>query len=506
MTPESDVRIDAILARLDALRAHDAPTHGGRVLSYVYDSGLAELDDLARRAAARVSSINGLDPTTFPSVAAMERDVIDFASSLVHGDRLPSGGHTVGLVTSGGTESCLLAVKSARDRWRAHHPAHADPPVLLAPITAHAAFHKAAHYFDLTLELVPVGDDLTVSATDLIDRMSDQTALVVVSAPNYPYGLLDPVAQVAPAAAQRGIACHVDACIGGWVLPFWDDSASPGSDPLPPWDFRVTGVTSLSMDAHKYGYAPKGASVLLFAEPDAKRAAGFATTRWPGYPVVNPTMLGSRSATSLAAAWTLIQYLAGDGSESPGSNSFHSLTERTATATATLIDCVEGITGLRVVGTPAASLFAVCTDTHLDPSQRVDPHLWADAVRAHGWVLQPQPGLGELPHTTHLTITPVTADVVGPLCEALVAAADAVRGAPAVDLAELTEAMPELAGSSALNSVDAQHILESLGLGGDDEGAALPDQLAPVMALLGVIPPPRAESLLAELLARLNER
>ncbi|MGC5246291.1 pyridoxal phosphate-dependent decarboxylase family protein [Gordonia sp. DT219] len=499
MTDSVDRHLEAILDDLTALREHDAPTHGGRVLSYVYDSGLAELDDLARRAAASVASINGLDPTTFPSVAAMERDVIAFAAGLAHGTGREATADVVGLVTSGGTESCLLAVKSARDRWRDRNPASTEVPVVLAPITAHAAFHKAAHYFDLELDLVPVGADLTVSAADLVDRMTGRTALVVVSAPNYPYGLLDPVAEVAPAAAARGIACHVDACIGGWVLPFWASDEPHRAKPLPDWDFRVAGVTSLSMDAHKYGYAPKGASVLLFADRDAKRAAGFVTTRWPGYPVVNPTMLGSRSATSLAAAWAVIRYL--------GDNGFRALSARTRHATRSLIECVDGITGLRVVGEPAASLFAVCADTTVAADRRVDPHLWSDQVRTLGWVLQPQPGLGPaMPHTTHLTVTPVTADVVGPLCEALVRAADAVRGTPPIDLSDVGDAMPELLVDQPLDSAAAHQILESLGLGGGGEGGtALPDQLAPVMALLGIIPPARAESLLAELLARLNE-
>ncbi|MEP9415506.1 aminotransferase class V-fold PLP-dependent enzyme [Gordonia sp. VNQ95] len=496
-SPGTGGRIDDILRRLDSLRADDAPTHGGHVLSYVYDSGVAELDDLARRAAAAVSGVNGLDPTTFPSVARMEHDVIGFAASLMHGDQ------AVGLVTSGGTESCVLAVKSARDRWRSVHPAADERPVLLAPVSVHAAFHKAAHYFDLDLDLVPVDAQGAVRAADLVGRFSSRTAIVVVSAPNYPYGTLDPVAEVAPAAAAAGIVCHVDSCIGGWVLPFWETSAD-SSEILPPWDFRVPGVTSISMDAHKYGFAPKGASVLLFADRDAKRAAGFATVRWPGYPVVNPTMLGSRSVTSLAAAWAIIAYLRPESGTGVG---FSGLTARTRRATETVRACIAGIRGLSVVGDPVGPLLAVRSDTAVPQADRVDPHLWADQVRGLGWVLQPQPGLGsDHPHTTHLTITPVTADVVDELCAALVTGADAVRGAPPVDLSEIVTAIPQLGRSGALDSVAAQDVLAALGLGGGGAGsAALPDQLAPVMALLEVIEPERAESLLAELIARLNE-
>ncbi len=255
------------------------------MLSYVYDSGLAELDELAAAAIRAVQPVNGLDPTTFTSVAVMEGEVVAFARELLGGSA-----DVVGSVTTGGTESCLLAVKTARDLWTG-----SGTPRLLAPVTVHAAFQKAAHYFGLDLDLVPVEQDGRVSAEAMAARLGPDVALVVVSAPSYPHAALDPIAEVAAAAAELGIPCHVDACIGGWVLPFWSD--------LPPWDFRVPGVTSVSADLHKFGYAPKGVSVLLQRGRDRQRAQFFTTTRWPGYPVVNPTMLGSKSAGALAAGW-----------------------------------------------------------------------------------------------------------------------------------------------------------------------------------------------------------
>src|SRR5688572_7006678 len=276
-----------ILARLAELRAADAPTHGGRVLSYVYDSGLAELDELAADAIRAVQPVNGLDPTTFSSVAALEREVIGFARELLHGDV-----DVVGTVTTGGTESCLLAVKTARDLWRRQNPDAVVAPRLIAPVTVHAAFQKAAHYFGLHLDLVPVAADGTVTAAAIVEHLGDDVALVVVSAPSYPFAALDPVEEVAGACAARGIALHVDACIGGLVLPFW--TTREGVE-LRAWDFRVEGVTSVSADLHKFGYAPKGASVLLQRGRERQRAQFFATTRWPGYPVVNPTILGSKS-------------------------------------------------------------------------------------------------------------------------------------------------------------------------------------------------------------------
>ena len=471
---------DEILSRLSALREADAPTHGGHVLSYVYDSGLSELDELAAQAMRLVQPVNGLDPTTFTSVAVMEREVIGFARDLLGGD-----GDVVGSVTTGGTESCLLAVKTARDLYTG-----SAPPRLLAPVTVHAAFQKAAHYFGLVLDLVPVRADGTVAASDLIARLGPDVALVVVSAPSYPQAALDPIAEVAAAAQAHGIACHVDACIGGWVLPFWSA--------LGPWDLRVPGVTSLSADLHKFGYAPKGASVLLQRGRDRQRAQYFATTRWPGYPVVNPTILGSKSAGPLAAAWAITQALGVEGLRALGESC-----ERSTLALRTVVDSIEG---LRVVGEPVGPLFAVATDESVAADRRVDPHHWADQVRGHGFLLQLQPGLTQsdgshLPHTTHLTITPVTEGVLPALSQALVAAADEVRGTPQVDIRPMLGGLPPLEGP--LDSATAYALLQGLGIGSGD--GALPDRMAPLLALMEALPAPVAERLLTELLARIVE-
>ncbi|CAN5422909.1 aminotransferase class V-fold PLP-dependent enzyme [soil metagenome] len=471
-----------ILARLDELRAADAPTHGGHVLSYVYDSGLAELDALAAAAILAVQPVNGLDPTTFTSVAVMEREVVAFARDLLHGS-----GDVVGSVTTGGTESCLLAVKTARDNYTG-----AARPRLLAPVTVHAAFQKAAHYFGLELDLVDVQSDGRVSADDLIARMGADVALVVVSAPSYPHAALDPIAQVAAAAASRGIDCHVDACIGGFVLPFWSG--------LDPWDFQVPGVTSISADLHKFGYAPKGVSVLLQRGRDRQRSQYFATTRWPGYPVVNPTILGSKSAGALAAAWAIIHALGRDG--------FAELAASCERSTSALISLVDSIEGLRVVGHPVGPLLAVAADETGELARRFDPHHWADQARAHGWLLQLQPGLGELPPTTHLTVTPVTEAALGALSAALVLAADEVRGVPSVSPADVLGALPGelvtgLSGGGPLDSESAAGILAGIGL--SSAGGGLPDRMAPFLALIAALPAPLTERLLTELIARTFE-
>jgi glutamate/tyrosine decarboxylase-like PLP-dependent enzyme len=505
---------EEILDRLRALRQADAPTHGGRVLSYVYDSGRQDLDELAADAARLMQPVNGLDPTTFTSVAVLERDVVAFARELLGGSSGGSSGggsagdgSVVGSVTSGGTESCLLAVKTARDLWRAANGTEGRPPRLVAPTTVHAAFQKAAHLFDLTLDLVPVDQTTgTCDPSDIIERIGADVALVVVSAPSYPFAALDPIAAVAEACAERGVSCHVDACIGGWILPFW--RAADGGR-LPAWDLRVPGVTSLSADLHKYGYAPKGVSVLLYRGRDRHRAQFFATTRWPGYPVVNPTMLGSKSAGPLAAAWAIINEL--------GMTGFAELADACAAATQRLIATVDGIEGLRIVGSPVGPLIAVAADDGADQGRRVDPHHLADHARSLGWILQQQPGLlqqdgSRLPHTTHLTITPVTLAHIDELCNALTASADAVRGVAAITGQDVANAVPaELLGAladpsaPAPDSASSNELLHSIGLLGNSDTGSLPDRMAPFLALIEAPPHPLTERLLIELLARVVE-
>jgi glutamate/tyrosine decarboxylase-like PLP-dependent enzyme len=248
----------------------------------------------------------------------------------------------------------------------------------------------------------------------------------------------------------------------------------------------------VSADLHKFGYAPKGASVLLQRGRDRQRTQYFATTRWPGYPVVNPTILGSKSAGALAASWAIIQAL--------GMPGFARLAASCERSTAALISTISDIVGLRVVGSPVGPLIAVTTDDSVPAEQQVDPHHWADQVREHGWLLQLQPSIDGLPRTTHLTITPVTEGVLPSLTSALIAAADEVRGVPGVSAADVLGALPPLTGP--LDSESAFALLSGLGLGA---GGGLPDRMAPLLAIMEALPAPVAERLLTELLARLVE-
>jgi sphinganine-1-phosphate aldolase len=249
----------------------------------------------------------------------------------------------------------------------------------------------------------------------------------------------------------------VDACIGGWVLPWWSE--------LEPWDLAVPGVTSLSADLHKYGYAPKGASVVLHRGRDRHAAQYFVTTSWPGYPVVNPTVLGSRAAGAMAAAWAIGEALGDEG--------YAGLVTRARSAVDVVRRALDETPGLRVVGDPTGPLLAVAADETAGPV--VDPFRLVDALRARGWLAQCQPAMTQpdgtlLPRTAHLTLTAVTADVADRLAADLVAAADDVRGVapaepdPGLVARVLTEGLPdELAGVMAtLEALPAEVVRPAL--------------------------------------------
>ncbi|SOD93374.1 pyridoxal phosphate-dependent decarboxylase family protein [Blastococcus haudaquaticus] len=466
---------DQVLAELTALQTGDVPTHGGATMAYVYDSGRPEVEDLAARAQAAFQWTNALDPTAFPSVASIENDLVGAAIGLLGGDAA-----TVGTLTSGGTESCLLAVLAARERWRRR--GGTGRPRLLLPVTAHAAFRKAAHLFDLEVADVPVDPDTCRAGPAAVaDLLDDRTALVVVSAPSYPHGVLDPVGEVAALAAAAGVPCHVDACIGGWILPFLDDVPEP-------FDLSVPGVTSLSVDLHKYGYAPKGVSVLLTADPELRQEHWFATAGWPGYPVVNPTLAGTRPAGAMAAAWAVHRWLGTDG--------YRALARQAHEATRALATGIARIDGLRVVGDPVTTLVAVAQDG----PEGVDVLNLADEMTARGWLLQPQPPFaqpgGDLPATLHLTVTGATADRVDALLSDL---AEAARTAAALPR---PVADPDLVAAAAtidpgtLTVAEVDGLLELAGVG----GGRLPERMAPVHALVAALPRPVAERLLAGVL------
>jgi glutamate/tyrosine decarboxylase-like PLP-dependent enzyme len=467
---------EGLLERLEALRRGDLPTHGGRTLAYVYDSGLADADEVGRRALAMFASTNGLDPTAFPSLAAMERDLVALTRPLVG-----APGSAVGTVTSGGTESILLAVQTARDA----RPV-ADP-VMVVPTTAHGAFHKAAHYFGVRLVAVDV-DPVTKRAVPeamaaAMDAHEGHVVLVAVSAPSYAHGVIDPVEAIAAAAAERGLRCHVDACIGGWVLP-WAEPAPP------PWDFRCPGVTSLSVDLHKYAYTPKGVSLLLHRTPDLRRPQFFATADWPGYTMLNATTQSTKSGGPLAAAWAVVQHIGMDG--------YRDLVATTLSATRRLAAGIATRDHLALAAEPDSSLLAVQTDAALDV------FTLSDEMGERGWFVQPQMAFRDLPATLHLTVSAATADGVDDFLVALdESVAAAVAAGPIAIDPDLRDAATAL-DPTTLDDAAFDGLLALAGLAGADGALTVPKRMAPVNALLDVAPPRLREALLIAFLDRLT--
>ncbi|MBM9509747.1 pyridoxal phosphate-dependent decarboxylase family protein [Actinacidiphila acididurans] len=479
--PSAEHDPQALIRRLTALRGTDLPVHGGRTMAYVYDSGLAGLDELAADAAAAVAGVNGLDMTAFPSVVTLENEVVGRAAALLGGGRT----EVVGTFTSGGTESCLLAVLTAREH--AARTRGVTAPEIVLPVTAHAAFHKAARLFGLTPVTVPVDRTFRVRAADVAAALTERTALVVVSAPSYAHGVVDPVPEVAAAAAGRGVLCHVDACIGGWYL---GHLRAAGDLPAPPaFDLGVPGVTSLSVDLHKYAYTPKGASVLLFRDAELRRHGWFAHASWPGYPVVNTTLQGTKSAAPLAAAWVVLHRIGTDG--------YTELSRRVHLASRQLADGIGRIPGLTVLGSPDASLLAVAST---DPG--LDPFVLADETRQRGWYLQPQPAWGDSPANVHLTVTAAVADEqrISLLLAEIAAAADRAR---AVGPATVDPALAALAAGLDPDTLGPHEVDLALTAAGLAPDGTMPARMAPVLATLQALPPALAERLLPEVVSRL---
>ena len=473
---------DEVRARLVAMREHDLPTHGGRTLAYVYDSGRPDVDEVAREAVAAYAATNGLDPSAFPSVATMEREVVGLAARVL---RAPEG--YAGTVTSGGTESCLLAVLAARDA----RPDVARPQ-LVAPTTVHAAFHKAAHLFGVELVLVDV-DPVTFRADPaaMAAAITDRTVLVVVSAPSYAHGVIDPVGAIAEAASSRGIRCHVDACIGGWVLPFLGaDGAdrADGSGLRPDWSFDVPGVTSVSADLHKYGYAPKGVSVLVHRSMALRHSQFWATTDWPGYGVVNSTLQSTKSAGPLAAAWATTQLL--------GEQGYAALARQAREGTLAIAAGVGGIPGLRVLAPPDSTLLAVTTD------ETCDPYSVCDELLERGWYAQPQLPFRGGPASIHLTVSAATTPLVPQFLAALRESVAAARAAGPVGVDPALAGLLQTLDPATFDEAALGGLLRAAGLAGTGEGLRLPTRMAPIHALLAACP----VSLRAVLLTAVVER
>jgi glutamate/tyrosine decarboxylase-like PLP-dependent enzyme len=346
----------------------DIDWRGGRAFSLVYHPDDAELEALLHEVGTRFLHENALNPFKYPSLVQMEADVVAMGAALVHTDP------KAGTMSSGGTESIFLAVHTARSVGEKER-AITSPNIVTAD-TVHPAFAKACHYLGVDHRRAPGGADKRADVAAMEALVDDATVLVVGSSPCYPYGVIDPIAELAAMASGRGILMHVDACLGGWLLPWWERLG----EPVPPWDFRVPGVTSLSADIHKYGYTFKGASLILYRDPAMVRHQWFLYDEWPGGLYGSVTTAGTRPAAPIAGAWATINHFGAEG--------YLRKATQVRDATRRFVAGVEAIPELAITAPPDLSLFEVGA---ADPDT-LDIGAVGDVMDDSGWNLDRQQG------------------------------------------------------------------------------------------------------------------
>lgn len=374
--PRTGLSRAELFEQMDRLSREDANWRQGKTFSLVYYAG-DEMLDVVKEAYLRFFSENALNPMAFPSLRRFESEVLRMTASLFHGDA-----ETAGTMTSGGSESILMAVKTARDWARAHRPEVTKPRMLL-PLSAHPAFEKAAHYFDVEPVHIPLDAGFRADVTEARKLLDANTILMVGSAPAYPHGVVDPIEELSNIAKEAGILFHTDACLGGFLLPF----AERLGKEVPVFDFRLPGVTSISADLHKYGFAAKGASTVIYRNRDLRRFQYYVYADWPGGLYGSPSMTGTRPGGAIAAAWAALNFVGEEG--------YVNLARRILDTSTAIVEGIRSIPGMRVLGDPSYSVFAFTSDL-------VDIYALGDAMEARGWKLDRQ----QRPPALHMMITP----------------------------------------------------------------------------------------------------
>ena len=353
--------VDEVIAELTDKRSGDVKWSDGKTFGMVYDGG-PSVHEVAEQAARLYLHENALNTQAFPSLRQIQSDVVGWTADLLNGDE-----NTAGFLTSGGTESILCGVLAARKRGLAER--NITEPEMVLSESAHAAFHKAADNFGLTVHKAPVREDYTANVEAMASMVNDNTVLVVGSAPQYPQGVQDDIPSIAALAKSVGANCHVDACMGGFVLPF---AERIGRD-VSPWDFRVDGVTTISADIHKLGYAPKGVSVILHNTKGSRKYQTFVFDDWLGGFYASPNMQGTRSGLPMACAWAVMQHLGVDG--------YVDLTQQTLVNADLMRAGIMAVDGVRVLGEGQFHLVAMAAE----PDSGIDMFALGDALLERGW-------------------------------------------------------------------------------------------------------------------------
>ena len=388
--PEKGVAWPELEREMREVRKDDIKWRDGRMTMSIYFVN-DELLELTRQAHGMFILENALFSgelakrrgAGFASITKFESEVLAMALEILNG---PEG--AAGTLTSGGTESILLAVLGAREWARANRP-EAKRPTLVLPRTAHPSFNKAAHLMGLAVTRVPQGIDFRADVAEMERAIDSDTILVAGSAPCYPFGVIDPIEELAELAKRRGVWFHVDACVGGFLAPF----VRKLGHPVPEFDLGVPGVWSISADLHKYGFAAKGASVVLFRDAALKQYATFSFDDWPYGSYSTATIGGSRTGGAAAAAWAVMRNLGEEG--------YLEAARTIMTVRGRILDGIAAIGGLAVRGAPHVGLVSFGSD-------EFDINAVADRMKARGWAS----GRGKEPPSMHLTITPIHAESV----------------------------------------------------------------------------------------------
>lgn len=381
--PAVGVARSEILRQMKALNEREEPRwKAGYASGAVYHGDPGHIEFL-NQVYALHSQSNPLHADLWPSAIKFEAEVVSMTAHMLGADAVPPGGgpddQICGTVTSGGTESILLAVKAYRD-WAREHKGITDPEMVV-PVTAHAAFDKAAQLFNVRIVRVPVDRAFRADVAAVRAAITANTIAIACSAPCFPHGVIDPVPELAALAREHRIGCHVDACLGGFVLPW----AERLGYPVPPFDFRVPGVTSISVDTHKYGYAPKGSSVILYRGRTLRRYQYYTTADWPGGLYFSPTLAGSRPGGLIAAAWAALVSIGEEG--------YLDATRRILETAARIKAGLREMPDLRILGDPLW-VIAFGSDT-------VNIYQVMDRMAARGWSLNAL----HRPPAVHIAVT-----------------------------------------------------------------------------------------------------
>jgi sphinganine-1-phosphate aldolase len=396
--PHDGLDPETVVDHLAAMTTRDVRWRDGRAFTLAYNAG-PEVLALQARVYGAFMGENALNTDAFPSLARIQRDVVGIVAGWLHG-----GDEAAGFMTTGGTESILMAVLAARERGRSERGV--TQPNMVLPTSAHAAFEKGAHYFGVRTRRVPVRADWRADVDAMANAIDDDTVLVVASNPQYPQGVFDPVAEVAALAEVRGINCHVDACMGGVTTPFLELLG----EPIEPWDFRVPGVTSISVDLHKFGYAAKGASVIVHRNKSLRRHQTFVTDNWLGGLYGSSGVLGTKSGGAMAAAWAVMHHL--------GTTGYLRLTATARESCLRLADIVASQPELSVRARPDTTLLAFGAAS----PEALDVNALGDALWRRGWYLDRQGP----PPSLHCTVNAVHEHVLDDFAHDLRAAIDEV--------------------------------------------------------------------------------